>query len=347
MKPTSYQDAGVDADKADNILSSFAGFLKSRPKDPNLISGIGPYASCYSLREFVGNSKDPVLVTCCDGVGTKLKLALEWGDISGLGSDLLAMNVNDLLCAGAKPILFLDYYACGKLEENQLSTLLKSIQTACEISQCTLAGGETAEMPGIYADKDFDLAGFAVGVADRSELFQPQKVVPGDRLVAFPSSGFHSNGYSLVRKIVEKEGILPEDKTPFEPQTTWREALLKPTTIYVPWLSSRLTKFRALAHLTGGGLLGNLPRVLPEHHQAIVHSKLWEIPGIFRWFQQKAGLSQSQLLSTFNCGVGMIGVVPEKSVAALLSEFKAAEIPCWEIGHVERSPNQEPQVVWQ
>ncbi len=347
MKPTTYQDSGVDPNKADHILENFAGFLKSRPKDPNLISGIGPYASCYSLKDFVGTSKDPVLVTCCDGVGTKLKLALDWNEISGLGFDLLAMNVNDLLCAGAKPLLFLDYYACGKLEEAQLSTLLKSIQQACEISRCTLAGGETAEMPGLYANKDFDLAGFSVGVADRSELFQPEKVTAGDVLVAFPSSGFHSNGYSLIRKIVEAQNIKPEDKTPFAPERTWREALLAPTTIYVPWLVSRLGKFRALAHLTGGGLIENLPRVLPPQVRAVVKSTQWNIPPMFRWFQEKAALSDTQVLSTFNCGFGMIGIVAESSLNALMSDLKAESIPVSVVGHIEKNQPDAPQVLWQ
>ncbi len=346
MKSTTYQDAGVDTHKADHILESFAGFLKSRPKDPNLISGIGPYASCYSLKSFVGTSSDPVLVTCCDGVGTKLKLALEWDDISGLGFDLLAMNVNDLLCAGAKPLLFLDYYGCGKLEDSQLSPLLKSIQQACEVSQCTLAGGETAELPGLYADKDFDLAGFAVGVADRSELFQPANVKAGDKLVAFPSSGFHSNGYSLIRKVIEGQKIQPQDKTPFDPSRTWKQTLLAPTTIYVPWLVKRLGRFKALAHLTGGGLLENLPRVLPPHHQAMIQSSQWDIPPLFRWFQEKAGLSEKDLLSTFNCGVGMVGIVASDSVGALLNELVQSNIPCKEVGVIETSREFEPVVSW-
>ena len=207
MAGITYQGAGVDPDKAGRILSNFTKYLKTRPKDPNVLSGIGPYASCYSLKEIFSNYSDPILVTSCDGVGTKAKLAHDWGKIDTLGEDLVAMNVNDLLCIGAKPIQFLDYFACGKLEEDQLGVLLKSIQDGCELAGCALVGGETAEMPGMYHGGEFDLAGFAVGIVERSGVLGPSRVNVGDTVLAVESNGVHSNGYSLVRKLVEKTKI--------------------------------------------------------------------------------------------------------------------------------------------
>ncbi|MFM8315006.1 MAG: AIR synthase related protein, partial [Deltaproteobacteria bacterium] len=189
MSSITYENSGVNPNKADDIIESFSDFLKSRPKDPRLLSGIGPYASCFSLKGTLSRFNDPLLVSCCDGVGTKAKFALDWNKIDRLGEDLVAMNVNDLLCMGALPLVFLDYYACGKLEKLQLLTLLKSIQIACEMAECSLAGGETAEMPGLYADRDFDLAGFSVGLVDRHQVLGESKVQPGDLLIGIESSG--------------------------------------------------------------------------------------------------------------------------------------------------------------
>jgi phosphoribosylformylglycinamidine cyclo-ligase len=343
-----YQKAGVDPEKAASILSDFSSYLKTRPRDPKLLSGIGPFASCYSLKDIVADLKDPVLVTCCDGVGTKLKLALQWGNLSGLGVDLVAMNINDLLCVGAKPMLFLDYYACGHLDKVQLTELLRSIQNGCEISNCSLAGGETAELPGLYNENDFDLAGFAVGMADRANLLGPEKVKPGDVLVAFESNGFHSNGYSLVRKLVEREKINPGDMPSFSTET-WATLLLKPTTIYVPWLVDKLNEMHALAHLTGGGLYENLPRVLPQGTQAIVRSASWNIPALFRWAQEAAQLTDTQLLSTFNCGVGMIAICDKEQSSSLVSTTQAKGLRAFEVGYVDASKDSSspPEVVWE
>jgi len=342
-----YQQAGVDPDKAAKILSRFGEFMKTRPRDPNVLSGIGPFAACYSLKDIVNRYDDPVLVTSCDGVGTKAKLALEWGSLEGLGQDLVAMNVNDLLCAGAHPLFFLDYYACGKLSETQLMTLLKSIQAGCEISTCSLVGGETAEMPGVYQGEDFDLAGFTVGVAERRELLGGHRVKPGDRLLALPSSGVHSNGYSLVRKICEQENIKPDMISPFNNQT-WRQALLAPTTIYVPLLKGILPQIHAAAHITGGGLFENLPRVLPEGVVAKVSSAAWRISEIFLWLQDKAGISTQELLSTFNCGVGMILICDQSTASQVVNHLERQGMTCRDIGSVESTTaGAPPAVTWE
>jgi phosphoribosylformylglycinamidine cyclo-ligase len=342
--PLTYKDSGVDQDNAENILSSFSSYLKTRPRDPAILSGIGPFASCYSLKSMLNQYRDPILVTCCDGVGTKAAVALEWGELSGLGADLVAMNVNDLLCAGAAPFLFLDYYACGKLNNINLSALLKSIQAACEVAGCSLVGGETAEMPGIYQNQDFDLAGFSVGMAEKEFMLGAHRVKVGDRLVAIASSGPHSNGYSLIRKLVEREKLAPDEKTPFS-EETWREVLLKPTIIYVPYLKDDFASIHALAHLTGGGLFGNLPRVLPANTQAVVDSKAWRMTPIFYWLQQKTGLGIQDLLTTFNGGVGMVAVCSENISRHLIERLNQAGLTAYDIGDVQTAVG-EPDVMW-
>jgi len=342
-----YQKAGVDPEKAGKIISRFSDYLKTRPRDPALLAGIGPFAACYRLKPLLTGYEDPTLVTCCDGVGTKAMLALEWNQLAGLGHDLVAMNVNDLLCTGAKPLLFLDYYACGKLDENQLFTLLKSIQEGCELSGCSLAGGETAEMPGLYRDREFDLAGFAVGVVDHGAILGPSRVKAGDRLIALESSGLHSNGYSLVRKVITQEGLRPDGRPEFS-QRTWADLLLAPTIIYVSALRELTGSLHAAAHITGGGLFENLPRILPTGTKAVVASQHWQIPELFLWLQKKAGLSTEQLLSTFNCGVGMILVCEAKKVEDSIAHLQSKGVKAREIGSVEAaSPNSQPAVVWQ
>jgi phosphoribosylformylglycinamidine cyclo-ligase len=341
-----YQDSGVDPAKAAKILGDFGHFLKSRPRDPALLSGIGPFAACYSLKGLLNKYDDPVLVTCCDGVGTKAKLAEEWNAIDGLGQDLVAMNVNDLICAGAEPLLFLDYYATGKLSEPQLTKILHSIQSACELSNCTLAGGETAEMPGLYSGTDFDLAGFSVGIGERAELLGPDKVKVGDAIVAVASSGLHSNGFSLVRKLVLQEKLVPTDPTPFG-QGTWKSVLLCPTTLYVSLFKGWSHRLHALAHLTGGGLFENLPRVLPNGVRAKIQG--WEFPPLYQWIQAKAGLGTEQMLSTFNCGVGMVAILPADSADSLVASAARAGIPAWKAGAIEAGPSafEPPVVEWE
>ncbi len=344
LPPITYRQSGVDPEKAARILKDFSHYLGKRPKDPNLLSGIGPFASCYSLKKIFEDYEEPVLVTCCDGVGTKAKLAQEWNHLEGLGQDLVGMNVNDLLCAGAKPVLFLDYYACGHLEDVQLTTLLRSIQSACEASGCSLAGGETAEMPGMYPNGEFDLAGFSVGVGERDDLLGAHRVQNGDVLVALASSGLHSNGYSLVRKLVERTGIQPE-----APATTgggtWKKVLLAPTTLYVELLAPWMDKVHALAHLTGGGLFENLPRVLPNGSRAKVTE--WEFPPLFDWIRKTAEISTEDMLSTFNCGVGMLAVIPEMRAEGLIAHANSNGVKAWRAGRIECGVTSgDPEIVW-
>ncbi len=343
-----YQQAGVDPEKAASILGRFKDFQKGRPKNKGLLSGIGPYAACFDLSEWTTKYKQPVLVTSCDGVGTKVKLAAEWGKIDGLGQDLVAMNVNDVLCVGAKSELFLDYYATGALKEDELLTILKSIQGACEKIGCSLVGGETAEMPGVYRDGDFDLAGFAIGVVDRERIVGPEKVKAGDSIIALASSGLHSNGFSLVRKILARTHTAPDATVPWGGKT-WREWTLEPTTLYGPYVLPIVDKVSALAHITGGGLFENLPRVLPKGTKAVVGSKEWNLPPSFAWIQEQAGLESSELLSTLNCGVGMLVICRPTEKDGLLAHFKSMGLPAWTVGTIETSgeaTSGEPTVDW-
>ncbi len=339
-----YQQAGVDPGKASSILGRFKEFQKGRPKAKGLLTGIGPYAACFDLSEWTSKYQRPVLVTSCDGVGTKVKLAAEWKKIEGLGQDLVAMNVNDVLCVGAKSELFLDYYATGSLREEELLTILKSIQGACEKIGCALVGGETAEMPGVYRDGDFDLAGFAIGVVERECIVGPEKVKAGDTILALASSGLHSNGFSLVRKILERTKITPDAKVPWG-GPDWRDWCLEPTTLYGPYLLPVVDKVSALAHITGGGLFENLPRVLPTNTKAVIGSKEWNLPPSFQWIQRQAGLADHEILSTLNCGVGMLVLCPTKEKDGLLAHFKSMDLRAWNVGTVAASEG-DPAVEW-
>ena len=289
--------------------------------------------------------EDPILVTCCDGVGTKSKLALEWDSLSRLGEDLVAMNVNDLLCVGATPLVFLDYYATGTLEKEPLLTLLKSIQKGCELATCSLVGGETAEMPGLYQDRDFDLAGFAAGVVDRAHILGAEKVKVGDVVIALESSGLHSNGYSLVRKIIAQEDLKPEALCPFEP-VSWKEVLLRPTLIYSQLMKPLFPLIHAVAHITGEGLLGNIPRVLPKATKAVLKKEFNSLPPLFQWIQEKGKLSEREMWGTFNCGMGLVLVAPEENVASVLDHLKKTSLKAWIAGHVEQQIDSEPSVDW-
>ncbi|MBI4404389.1 MAG: phosphoribosylformylglycinamidine cyclo-ligase [Deltaproteobacteria bacterium] len=346
METITYKKAGVDPEKAGRLVSSFARYLRSRPHDKRLLAGIGPFAACFSLKHALKKLTDPILVSSCDGVGTKLLLAKEWGGLDSLGIDLVAMNVNDLLCMGATPLVFLDYFACGSLEPEQWTVVLKGIQRGCEDALCTLVGGETAEMPGLYASGDFDLAGFTVGIMDRNAVLGARRIKPKDKLFAVESSGLHSNGYSLVRKIVEREKIDPNAMTPFSART-WKKCLLAPTHIYVQPMLPFLKQVHALAHLTGGGLFENLPRILPAGFRAVLSAKAWNIPPLFLWLGEKAGLTTQQLLSTFNCGVGMVIVSDDNTGRLVEKGFKKYGMRVWEIGKLEKVRGGSAQVLWE
>jgi phosphoribosylformylglycinamidine cyclo-ligase len=307
-----YRDAGVDIG-AGNALVEAIGPLAAATARKGTLGGLGGFGGLFDLKAC--GFTDPVLVAATDGVGTKLKLAIETGIHDTIGLDLVAMNVNDIVVQGAEPLFFLDYFACGKLELGVATAVVSGIAKGCEQAACALIGGETAEMPGLYVPGDYDLAGFVVGAAERDSLLPRKDIAAGDVILALRSSGVHANGFSLVRRVVDDAGLKWNDPAPFAPETTLGEALLTPTRIYVRQIletirSSRAVK--ALAHITGGGLTENLPRVLPEDLAAEIDLAALPMPPVFAWLMQKAGLSQEEMLRTFNCGVGMVLIVSQQ-----------------------------------
>jgi phosphoribosylformylglycinamidine cyclo-ligase len=316
-----YRDAGVDID-AGNALVSAIGPLAAKTNRPGVLGGIGGFGGLFDLKAC--GFKDPVLVAATDGVGTKLKLAIETGLHAGIGIDLVAMNVNDIVVQGAEPLFFLDYFATGKLDLGVAETVIGSVAAGCLEAGCALIGGETAEMPGLYAPGDYDLAGFAVGAVERSSLLPRKDLEFGDVILALPSSGVHANGLSLVRRIVEQSGLRLSDPAPFAPGKTLGEALLTPTRIYVrPILETIRTTgaVKALAHITGGGLTDNIPRVLPADLAAEIDLGAFMLPPVFAWLQGEARLDQDEMLRTFNCGIGMIVVVAASDVERVLQHL--------------------------
>ena len=315
-----YAEAGVDIDAGNALVDRIKPAAK-RTDRPGTMSGLGGFGALFDLK--AAGYTDPVLVAATDGVGTKLKIAIDTGNVDTIGIDLVAMCVNDLICQGAEPLFFLDYFATGKLEVDKAARIIDGIAGACAATGCALIGGETAEMPGMYHGGDFDLAGFAVGAMERGRDL-PRGVQAGDVLLGLASDGVHSNGYSFVRKVVELSGLGWADACPFAPGSLG-EVLLTPTRLYVkPALAAvRAGGVHALAHITGGGLTENLPRVLPEGLGATIDLGAWDLPPVFRWLATTAGMAESELLKTFNCGIGLIAVVgPDRAadIAALLTE---------------------------
>ncbi|MGR3564113.1 MAG: phosphoribosylformylglycinamidine cyclo-ligase [Heliomarina sp.] len=315
-----YADAGVDIDAGNALVERIKPAAK-RTNRPGVMSGLGGFGALFDLKG--AGYEDPILVAATDGVGTKLRIAIDTGHVDGVGIDLVAMCVNDLVCQGAEPLFFLDYFATGKLDTDTAARIIEGIATGCEKSGCALIGGETAEMPGMYPPGDFDLAGFAVGAMERGHDL-PAGVVEGDVLLGLASDGVHSNGYSLVRRLVEQSGLDWESDCPFA-EGTLGAALLTPTRLYVrPVLEAvRAGGVHALAHITGGGLTENLPRVLPEGLGASINLDSWELPGVFGWMTETGGMAESEMLKTFNCGIGMIiAVAADKAdeIAAMLGE---------------------------
>jgi phosphoribosylformylglycinamidine cyclo-ligase len=304
-----YRDAGVDID-AGNALVKAIGPLAAKTTRKGVLGSIGGFGGLFDLKPCGFN--DPVLVAATDGVGTKLKLAIETGIHSGIGIDLVAMTVNDLVVQGAEPLFFLDYFATGKLELGVAKTVIGSIAAGCKEAGCALIGGETAEMPGLYAPGDYDLAGFAVGAVERSAVLPRNDIATGDVILALPSSGIHANGFSLVRRIVKETGLSLDDAAPFAPGMTLGEALLTPTRIYVRQILETIRgtgAVKALAHITGGGLTDNIARVLPPYLAAEIDLGSFALPPVFEWLMAEARLDESEMLRTFNCGIGMILVV--------------------------------------
>ncbi len=307
----SYKDAGVDIDAGNSFIENIKPFVKST-FDKNVLGGIGSFAGAYELPT---GYKKPVILSATDGVGTKLKLAIDSGKFDTVGIDLVAMCVNDLICNFGSPMFFLDYYATGKLNIDESTAIVKGIADGCKIGECSLVGGETAEMPGMYSDGDFDLAGFAVGIAEKDELDRTKMVKSGDILVALPSSGIHSNGYSLVRKIFFEELNYNFDTEVVKGERLI-DTLLTPTSIYVKIFKKLKSKINALAHITGGGIVENLPRVLPTNLGAIVYKDKIKVLDIFKFMSSY--VDESEMYRTFNMGVGMVLVVDKKNLQDVL-----------------------------
>ncbi|MFY0645874.1 phosphoribosylformylglycinamidine cyclo-ligase [Sulfitobacter geojensis] len=326
-----YADAGVDIDAGNALVERIKPAAK-RTARPGTMSGLGGFGALFDLK--AAGFVDPVLVAATDGVGTKLRIAIDTGNVDGIGIDLVAMCVNDLVCQGAEPLFFLDYFATGKLELDQATRIIEGIAEGCALSGCALIGGETAEMPGMYHAGDFDLAGFSVGAMERgTEL--PRDVSEGDVLLGLPSDGVHSNGYSLVRRIVETSGLAWEDACPWG-EGTLGAALLTPTKLYVKGAVAALRGdcVAALAHITGGGLTENLPRVLPEGLGAEIDLTAWDLPPVFKWLAATGGMAEAELLKTFNSGVGMIAVVAADQVDAAKAAFATDGHHAFEMGRI-------------
>ncbi|QFT60157.1 Phosphoribosylformylglycinamidine cyclo-ligase [Sulfitobacter sp. THAF37] len=326
-----YADAGVDIDAGNTLVERIKPAAK-RTARPGVMSGLGGFGALFDLKG--AGFTDPVLVAATDGVGTKLRIAIDTGNVDSIGIDLVAMCVNDLVCQGAEPLFFLDYFATGKLELDQATRIIEGIAAGCAASGCALIGGETAEMPGMYHAGDFDLAGFAVGAMERgTEL--PRAVTEGDVLLGLPSDGVHSNGYSLVRRIVELSGLGWADTCPWA-EGTLGEALLTPTRLYVKGAVAALRAdcVQALAHITGGGLTENLPRVLPEGLGAEIDLGAWDLPAVFEWLASQGGMAEAELLKTFNSGIGMIAVVSPDRVDAAKAAFATDGHEAIEIGRI-------------
>jgi phosphoribosylformylglycinamidine cyclo-ligase len=327
-----YADAGVDIDAGNALVERIKPAAKATNR-PGVMAGLGGFGGLFDLK--AAGFTDPVLVAATDGVGTKLRIAIDTGEVDGVGVDLVAMCVNDLVCGGAEPLFFLDYFATGKLELDQAARVIEGIARGCSDSGCALIGGETAEMPGMYHGGDFDLAGFAVGAMERGQTL-PANVAAGDVLLGLASSGVHSNGYSLVRKLVERSGLGWADDCPWA-EGSLGAALLAPTTLYVKGCVAAIRAggtVNALAHITGGGITENLPRVLSEGLGAEVDLGAWTLPPVFAWLAAKGGMDQAEMLKTFNCGIGMIAVVPAEAEARATSIFAEAGHPVTRIGTV-------------
>ena len=336
-----YRDAGVDID-AGNALVEKIKHVTRRTHRPEVLSELGGFGA---LCEIPAKYQHPVLVSATDGVGTKLKLAMQLGRHDSIGIDLVAMCVNDLIVCGAEPLFFLDYYATGGLNVDTATAVVTGIGHGCELAGCALIGGETAEMPGMYSGEDYDLAGFAVGVVEKSEIIDQSKVSIGDSLIGLASSGPHSNGYSLIRKIVERsEADLNEQFG----DTSLGEALLAPTTIYVKALQSLFANIsvNAIAHITGGGITENLPRVLPDAAQAKIDLDSWQAPAIFGWLQQQGNVLDTEMYRTFNCGIGMVICVNPVQAQRALQLLSEASVEASIIGEVTtRKANEEAVVL--
>lgn len=339
--PLTYRDAGVDIDAGNTLVERIKPHA-AKTKRPEMLGGLGGFGALMSIPSHYQN---PILVSGTDGVGTKLKLAMDAQIYDTIGIDLVAMCVNDIVVSGAEPLLFLDYYATGHLDIDVAEQVVAGIAEGCLQAGAALAGGETAEMPGMYQGGDFDLAGFCVGVVERDKIIDHSQVHVGDVLIGLASSGPHSNGYSLVRKVIEVSGANLNE--PFGDSTLGR-TLLEPTRIYTKLLLNLLKQhpLHAMAHITGGGLTENLPRVLPNNVCAKIDRDSWERPAIFDWLQEQGNIADDEMLLTFNSGIGMVLVVPADSAEDVMTACRMAGVDNWKIGEIESSEEEKPSVVY-
>ncbi len=336
----SYSDAGVDINAGDRLVENIKP-LANRTLREGVLKSVGGFGALFEIPK---RYREPVLVTGTDGVGTKLKLASQMRKHDTIGIDLVAMSVNDILVQGAEPMFFLDYFSCGKLDVAVATTVVDGIARGCEIARCALIGGETAEMPGMYADGDYDLAGFAVGAVEKSAIIDGTGICPGDAIIGLASSGPHSNGYSLIRRIVERSG---SDLSSGFGDRTLGETLLEPTRIYVvPVLEAmKAVSIKGLAHITGGGLLENIPRILPENVVAELRTDDWARPPIFDWLQDAGNVEQSEMLRVFNCGIGMVIVAAEFDVERLTTTLTTHGETVFRIGTIRERHDAEAQTI--
>jgi len=336
-KSLSYADAGVDIDAGENLIEKIKPMAKST-KRPGAGADLGGFGGAFDLK--AAGYNDPILISGTDGVGTKLRIAIASGQLGTVGIDLVAMCVNDVLAQGAEPLFFLDYYATGKLDTNSAASVISGIAEGCKQSGCALIGGETAEMPGMYDGNDFDLAGFVVGAAERGSLLPlSDDMQAGDILIGLTSSGPHSNGYSLIRKVVEVSGLAWDSPCPFDKDKTVAEALLTPTRLYVKSLVPMIKtgKIKGLAHITGGGITDNVPRMLPDRLVPTIDFATWPRPAVFKWLQETGNIEEAEMRRAFNCGIGMVLAVSETDVDQLISDLETAGETAFVIGSLKNA----------
>ena len=336
----SYRDAGVDIDAGDALVDRIKPLAKKTLRD-GVLGGIGGFGALFEVPK---RYKEPVLVSGTDGVGTKLKLAFDLNRHDTVGQDLVAMSVNDILVLGAESLFFLDYFACGKLDVDTAAAVVGGIAKGCELAGCALIGGETAEMPGMYPPGEYDLAGFAVGVVEKSQALDGKKTIAaGDVVLGLASSGAHSNGYSLVRKIIEP--AQPDMNAPFDGDKTLAEVVMAPTRIYVKPVLATLAKvaIKGMAHITGGGLLENIPRVLPENTVADIDGKSWPRPKLFQWLQAEGNVDEKEMHRTFNCGIGLVLVVAAADAERAMAELQAQGETVYRLGQIRARQGDEAQ----
>jgi phosphoribosylformylglycinamidine cyclo-ligase len=332
----SYKDAGVDMLAGDELIERIKPYAKKTMRE-GVLNGLGGFGALFEISKKYQN---PVLVSGTDGVGTKLKLAFEWGFHDTVGIDLVAMSVNDILVQGAEPLFFLDYFACGKLDIDTAADVIKGIAQGCEQSGCALIGGETAEMPGMYPDGEYDLAGFAVGAVEKSNIITGATIAAGDVVLGLQSNGVHSNGFSLVRKILD---VSKADLNQDMGGVTLKQAISAPTRIYVKPLLAAMAQvtIKGMAHITGGGLTENVPRVLPDGLQAVLESNKWQRPPLFQWLQQAGNVADDEMHRVFNCGIGMVVIVAASDAAQTAEILRAQGETVYQMGHIQALPSAD------